>query len=97
MLWTIATRPVGAVYERAEEADVHEAWVSAFATDLRQGNAGVHVNFLGDKGEGRIREAYPRSTWDRLAAIKSRYDPTNLFRLNQNIRLAARGTEAVRG
>jgi FAD/FMN-containing dehydrogenase len=30
-------------------------------------------------------EAYPGPTWDRLAAVKSRYDPTNLFRLNQNI------------
>ena len=76
---------VGAVYERTEEADVHEAWVSAFAAALRQGDPGVYVNFLGDEGEGRIREAYPGSTWERLAVIKGRYDPTNLFRLNQNI------------
>lgn len=33
--------------------------------------------------------AYPGPTWDRLAAIKRRYDPTNLFRLNQNIPPAA--------
>ncbi len=77
---------VGAVYERPDEAPVHEAWVSAFAADLRQGDPGVYVNFLGDEGEGRIREAYPGSTWERLAAIKARYDPTTLFRLNQNIR-----------
>ena len=32
-----------------------------------------------------VREAYPGATWDRLAAIKARYDPTNLFRLNQNV------------
>jgi FAD/FMN-containing dehydrogenase len=32
-----------------------------------------------------VRAAYPGDTWDRLATIKSRYDPTNLFRLNQNI------------
>jgi hypothetical protein len=80
----------GAVYERAEEADVHEAWASAFAADLRQGDPGVYVNFLGDEGEGRIREAYPGSTWERLAAVKARYDPTNLFRLNQNIRPTVR-------
>jgi FAD/FMN-containing dehydrogenase len=43
------------------------------------------VNFLGDEGEARIREAYPGPTWDRLARIKARYDPTNLFRLNQNV------------
>ena len=39
----------------------------------------------GDEGEERVRAAYPGATWDRLAAIKARYDPTNLFRLNQNI------------
>jgi hypothetical protein len=43
------------------------------------------VNFLEAEGEARIRAAYPRPTWDRLAAIKLRYDPTNLFHLNQNI------------
>jgi FAD/FMN-containing dehydrogenase len=81
--WVMAA--IGAVYERAEETPTHEAWVTGFADALRQGDAGVYVNFLGDEGEGRVREAYPGSTWDRLAAIKSRYDPTNLFRLNQNI------------
>ena len=50
-----------------------------------RGDTGVYVNFLGDEGEARVREAYPGSTWDRLAAVKRRYDPTNLFRLNQNI------------
>ena len=76
---------VGAVYERPDEAAVHEAWVTGFAAALRQGDAGVYVSFLGNEGAARIREAYPGATWDRLAAIKARYDPTNLFRLNQNI------------
>ncbi|HZA44333.1 MAG TPA: BBE domain-containing protein, partial [Rubrobacter sp.] len=76
---------LGAVYEHREEEAVHEDWVTSFAAALGQGDAGVYVNFLGDEGEGRVREAYPGSTWDRLAAIKGRYDPTNLFRLNQNI------------
>ncbi len=76
---------VGAVYERAEEAAVHQAWVDGFAAALRQGDRGVYVGFLGDEGQARIRQAYPESTWDRLVAIKGRYDPTNLFRLNQNI------------
>jgi FAD/FMN-containing dehydrogenase len=43
------------------------------------------VNFLTDEGEERVRAAYPGGTWTRLAAIKARYDPTNLFRRNQNI------------
>src|SRR5215204_3401226 len=80
---------VGAVYERPDEAPMHEEWVSAFAAALSQGDPGVYVNFLGDEGEGRVREAYPGSTWERLAEIKGRYDPTNLFRLYQNIRPTA--------
>ena len=78
---------IGAVWERpgAAEAAVHEAWVIGFAAALRQGDPGVYVNFVGDEGQGRVREAYPGSTWERLTAVKARYDPTNLFRLNQNI------------
>jgi len=76
---------VAALYERLEDAAVHEAWVADFAAALRQGVAGVYVNFLGNEGAARVREAYPGSTWERLAAIKARYDPTNLFRLNHNI------------
>ncbi len=64
---------------------VHEVWATHFAAALRQGDDAVYVNFLGDEGQARVREAYPGSTWDRLVAIKSRYDPTNLFRLNHNI------------
>jgi FAD/FMN-containing dehydrogenase len=75
---------LGAVYESAEESPAHEAWVTDFAAAF-EGDAGVYVNFLGDEGEARVREAYPGPTWDRLAAVKRRYDPDNLFRLNQNI------------
>jgi FAD/FMN-containing dehydrogenase len=45
----------------------------------------LYVNFLSDEGEARVRAAYPGATWDRLAYIKAKYDPDNLFRLNQNI------------
>jgi hypothetical protein len=63
----------------------HEAWVSTFADAVRQGDHGAYVNFLGDEGQSRIHEAYPDATWERLAEVKSRYDPTNVFRSNQNI------------
>ena len=76
---------LGAVYERREETAEHEDWVTRFAAALEQGDTGVYVNFLGDEGEARVRAAYPGSTWERLVEIKGRYDPTNLFRLNQNI------------
>ena len=83
---------VAALYERPDEVAVHGPWVEAFAAALRQGDDGAYVNFLGDEGEARIRAAYPGSTWDRLRQIKARYDPTNLFRLNQNIPPAAEGS-----
>jgi FAD/FMN-containing dehydrogenase len=44
---------------------------------------------VADEGPERIHDAYPGSTWDRLAALKAKYDPDNLFRLNQNIPPAA--------
>jgi FAD/FMN-containing dehydrogenase len=84
---------VAAVYERPEEAAVHRPWVDGFYDAIR-GDAGVYVNFLADEGTDRVREAYPGPTWDRLAAIKARYDPTNLFRLNQNIPPATDGARA---
>jgi FAD/FMN-containing dehydrogenase len=69
---------------------VRQSWVDDLAAALRQRDNGAYVNFLVDEGEARVREAYPATTWDRLAAIKARYDPTNLFRLNQNIPPAPR-------
>jgi FAD/FMN-containing dehydrogenase len=83
---------VAAVYERPDEIAVHGPWVEAFAAALHQGDDGAYVNFLGDEGEARIHAAYPGPTWDRLRQIKARYDPTNLFRLNQNIPPAAGGS-----
>jgi FAD/FMN-containing dehydrogenase len=76
---------VAALYQNPAEAPTHEAWATPFAEALRQGTPGVYVNFLSDPSEEGVREAYPGATWDRLRQIKTRYDPTNLFRLNHNI------------
>jgi hypothetical protein len=76
---------VAAFYTTPEERALREAWVADFTKALNQGDSGAYVNFLSDEGEARVRDAYPGSTWERLTAIKARYDPTNLFRLNQNI------------
>jgi len=48
-------------------------------------DGGIYVNNLGDEGEDRIREAYG-SSYDRLAALKRKYEPDNLFKGNQNFR-----------
>ena len=77
---------VAAFYEGTEERVAREAWVSRFAAALRQGEGAAYVGFLGEEGEERVREAYPESTWDKLAEIKRSYDPDNIFHLNQNIR-----------
>jgi hypothetical protein len=50
---------------------------------------GVYVNYLGEEGEARVRAAYG-ANYQRLAALKRKYDPTNFFRLNQNIAPASR-------
>lgn len=76
---------VAALYDQPEQKATHEAWVANLASQLQQSDKGAYVNFLGNEGEERIRAAYPNETWERLAAIKAQYDPTNLFRLNQNI------------
>ncbi len=61
-------------------------WTRAFHRALEQHwSRGVYVNDLMDEGRERVHEAYG-AAYGRLAALKARYDPTNFFRLNQNIR-----------
>jgi FAD/FMN-containing dehydrogenase len=91
---------VAAMYQRPEERPEHAAWVADLAAQLGPDDAGAYAGFLGDEGEARVHAAYPGSTWDRLVAVKDRYDPDNVFRLNQNIPPAAagtRGAQAARG
>ncbi|MCC6396801.1 MAG: FAD-binding oxidoreductase [Bacteroidetes bacterium] len=76
---------VAALYERRDESATHDAWVTRLAGALQGNDRSVYVNFLGDEGSARVRDAYPGATWDRLCAIKKRYDPDNFFRSNQNI------------
>ncbi|HAX68063.1 MAG TPA: FAD-linked oxidase [Anaerolineae bacterium] len=76
---------LAALYGNPEERSHHEAWVSTYEKELRQSDTGAYVNFLGEVDQARVRAAYPGSTWKRLVDIKTKYDPMNLFRLNQNI------------
>ncbi len=76
---------VAAFYTGSDDRPRREAWVTRLAGTLSRGDEAAYVNFLADEGPGRVRAAYPGTTWDRLTAIKHRYDPTNLFHHNQNI------------
>jgi FAD/FMN-containing dehydrogenase len=75
-------------YEDASSDGAELAWTETLHAALAPESSGVYSNFLQSEGEDRVREAYPVGTYDRLAAIKRRYDPANLFRMNQNIRPA---------
>jgi FAD/FMN-containing dehydrogenase len=74
---------VAALFETPDQRPELDAWATDVAARLRQGEPGAYVGFLDATGDAR--DAYPRPTWDRLRRIKSRYDPTNLFRQNKNI------------
>jgi FAD/FMN-containing dehydrogenase len=77
---------VAAFYDGTDaDRAARQAWVDKFARALYQGDDGAYVNFLSEEGPERVRAAYPGGTWDRLVEIKRRYDPANLFHLNQNI------------
>jgi hypothetical protein len=61
------------------------AWIRSLFNTLRPAmSPGVYVNFMSGDEDERVPEAY-RERWDRLVAVKSKYDPKNFFRLNQNI------------
>jgi FAD/FMN-containing dehydrogenase len=76
---------VAAFYQGDADREVRKTWANQFFRALQPNDDSAYVGFLTDDGQARIRAAYPGLTWDRLAKIKSVYDPTNLFRLNQNI------------
>jgi FAD/FMN-containing dehydrogenase len=71
--------------ETEDGFDEQREWARSYWSALAPHHAGVYVNFLMEEGEERVREAYGAQKYDRLKTLKRTYDPTNLFRLNQNI------------
>ena len=70
----------------AEGFDANVEWARDTAQALAPvSRAGAYVNFMGDAGDERLRASYGDAKYERLVALKRRYDPTNLFHLNQNI------------
>jgi FAD/FMN-containing dehydrogenase len=69
-----------------QEDEQHIGWTRSFWEAMQPfASCSVYVNNLGSEGSDRIREAYTPAKWARLVALKNRYDPANVFRLNQNI------------
>ena len=77
VLEVIARSPERAGFDR------HADWARTTREAMQPWGGGAYVNFTTDPGEDRVRASYPPDTYARLVAVKDRYDPTNLFRLNQ--------------
>ena len=68
-----------------EDSDRHIAWARDFDAAMQPYTVGVYVNFLSNEGQDRVKAAYGPEKYQRLVALKKKYDPTNFFRVNQNI------------
>ncbi len=76
---------INATTATREGFDEEREWSKGLWSALQPYHTSVYVNFLMEEGEERIRQAYGAKRYDRLKALKRRYDPDNFFRLNQNI------------
>jgi len=69
-----------------QETPMHQEWADSVAAFLPGGDSSAgYVNFFGKVNPATVRQAYPGTTWQRLAEVKTRYDPDNFFHNNQNI------------
>lgn len=75
------------LYQDINEKPVHEKWIDEFQNAITQSDKGAYVNFINTVGEDELNAAYPSNTLGKLRQVKSKYDPQNLFRMNQNIKL----------
>jgi hypothetical protein len=84
-------------WDSADSSTDNVGWTRALWTELHRLATGVYVNFLGDEGDNRIIQAYGEDKYRRLAEIKARWDPGNLFHINQNIQPATAASAAEAG
>ena len=77
--------PIACWADPAED-DLHIAWCKRFSEAMSAfGSGGVYLNFEQDEGAEHVRRGYDADTYARLVALKDKWDPTNVFRVNQNI------------
>jgi hypothetical protein len=76
-----------AVWEDPADSDRHISWCRNLCAAMRpHTTGGVYLNMTMDEGEGRVRNGYSSAKFRRLVALKDKYDPDNLFRVNHNIK-----------
>jgi FAD/FMN-containing dehydrogenase len=76
-----------AIWSKPADDDANIGWVRSMWTDMQRHSTGrMYLNFPGlGEGDTLVRDAFGADTYKRLQQVKRRYDPENLFRLNQNI------------
>jgi Berberine and berberine like len=78
---------VDAMSPDASDDEANISWARELASALKPFATGsAYLNFIGDEGEDRVVAAFGSNPYARLQALKDRYDPGNLFRLNQNVK-----------
>ena len=96
--YNIVIEGVSLPEQNDDVAAAEKAWARGFLEDLRPHRAGVYVNFLdADDDASRVRESYGDDTYRRLAEIKTKYDPENVFHHNKNIRPIEAGRTGLPG
>ena len=73
-------------WQDPNENQKHIAWTKNSFLAIQKFAIGSYVNFLGEEGNERVKEAYGDKKFAELVALKKKYDPANTFRFNQNIR-----------
>jgi len=78
---------ITSIWADAADDEKNIEWTRAFWEAVQPfSRDAVYVNYLDQEGEERVKDAYAPQTYERLVNLKNKYDPTNLFRINQNIK-----------
>ena len=80
------------MWEDPADDERGKRWARDIRADLQPWASGdVYLNFIGDEGQDRVIAGFGRENYARLARIKAKYDPDNVFRLNHNIKPSGPG------
>ncbi len=81
------------MWENPAESEANIAWAREFIGAMEPFTIpGISLNFTSDQSEEKVKASFGSEKYERLVALKNEYDPTNLFRLNQNIKPTAQSS-----